>query len=162
MSGNDTAVELRPVNLHNYYRVLLLELAPDQAHYLWSNGNALAEAAYVPDQHAEAIHAGGELVGLATWGRWHPYFAYGDPPDPGSYSLDHLMIAAPFQGRGHGRRALDLLLARIAGRPDCRRIVISIHRDNLVARGLYERAGFREFATGNEDDPLLELVVRSI
>jgi len=153
-------VELRPVNIGNYYQILKLELAPGQSTYVWSNGDQLAEAAYVPDLTAQAIYHEGEPAGLACWGPYHPEFRFAEPAEPGSWCLAHLMVGAHLQGRGIGRQVFGIILERLRAEPDCRRIVISVSRDNAVAMALYQSRGFRYFATDSEGDPLLELPLR--
>lgn len=154
-------IELRPVDIGNYYEIIMLEPAPDQARYLWSNGAQLAEAAYVPDITAEAIYCDGAPAGLVCWGPYHPDFRFREPPEPGTWCLEHLMVAAPFQRRGIGRRVFEMVLGRMRALPDCRRVVISVSRDNAIALRLYESHGFRRCGIDAEGDPLLELALRA-
>lgn len=158
-------IELRPVDLDNYHRVLKLEVAPEQVGFLWSGGStqvnaaALAEAAYVGFT-AEAAYCGGKPVGLVVWGRYHPGYRFREPAEPGSYIIDHMMVDRAFQGRGLGRRLLEAAVGRIGALPDCRRIVLSYDLGNDHAARLYGKAGFRHFGTDHEGSPLMELVVR--
>lgn len=150
---------LRPVDIDNYYGVLMLRPTPDQQGFLWANGAALAEACMVPDQTAEAVYAGEDLIGMVVWGPYHPGYAFKEAPEPGSWAIAHLMIDAAFQGRGHGRALVEALIARLAEQPGCRRVVLDVDRGNHRALALYEKLGFRRFGTDHEGDPLLALDV---
>lgn len=152
-------VELRPIDIDNYYRVLMLAPAPEQQGFLWTTGAALAEALMVPAMTAEAVYAGDDLVGMVAWGPYHPAYAFKEPPEPGSWSIEHLLIDAAFQGRGHGRALVEAVVAKLARQPGCRRIVLSVSRNNDRAIALYRRLGFRQDGTDHEGDPLMVLAV---
>lgn len=113
----------------------------------------------MPDMTLEAVYAGGEMVGFVVWGPWHPAYGFIRPPEPGSWTIAHLMIGAAFQGRGLGRRLVEAMIARLRATPGCRRIVLSVGRDNDRALALYAKFGFRSFTTDDEGHPLLELVL---
>ena len=54
-----------------------------------------------------------------------------------------LRIAREQQGRGFGGAALDACIDRIRDlHPACRTLYLTVHAENAVARGLYERRGF--------------------
>lgn len=148
---------LRPVDLTNLALVLALEPAPGQEAYVASNAVALAEAAYVPGQEAAAAWLGDGPVGLAVWGPYHVGDDYLAPPEPGSTMIEHVMIAAPFQGRGLGRRLVELVSQRILADPFCRRAVLAVHENNTTARALYSALGYRAFGRDRDGDPLMEL-----
>lgn len=80
---------------------------------------------------------------------------------PGWYEIIHLVIDAPFQKRGYGRRATRLAIEWLQAKPDCQAIVIAYNPDNVVAQHLYAALGFTERVGQNyDDDPLLKLVVK--
>jgi diamine N-acetyltransferase len=70
-----------------------------------------------------------------------------------------MMIDRSAQGRGYGNAALDRVIDYIRMKPfgDSNRVALTCNRDNPVARGLYERKGFR--ATGVEDEDEIELAM---
>ena len=148
---------LRPVDLTNLALVLALEPAPGQEAYVASNAVALAEAAYVPDQEAACAWLADAPVGLAVWGPYHIDDDYLAPPEPGSTMIEHVMIATPFQGRGLGRRLVELVSQRILADPSCRRAVLAVHEGNARARALYAAVGYRPFGRDRDGDPLMEL-----
>ena len=151
------ALVLRPVDVTNYARLLSLALAPGQENFVATNAEALVEAAHVPGQEAAGAWLGDDPVGLTVWGPYHVDGDYQAPPEPGSSYIEHVMIAAPFQGRGLGRRLVELVSARILAQPSCRRAVLAVHETNTKARALYTAIGYRQFGTDRDGDPLMEL-----
>jgi len=151
-------LELRPVDVTNYARIIALELAPGQEAYVASNAKALAEAAYVAGQEVAGAWLGDQPVGLAAWGPYYVDDDYLGSPEKGSSILEHVMIAAPFQGRGLGRRLVELVSQRMLARPGCRRAVLAVHESNTKARALYAGLGYRQFGIDRDGDPLLELL----
>ena len=63
--------------------------------------------------------------------------------------LDRLLIDETFQGRGYGSAALSGLLDRLQQEYRCRRIYLSVIRENSTAITMYEKFGFR--FTGERD-----------
>lgn len=53
-------------------------------------------------------------------------------------------ILPEFQGRGHGRAMLELLVAYCFEELDVHRVWLLVLESNRVARALYEKVGFRE------------------
>ncbi|MDA0219746.1 MAG: GNAT family N-acetyltransferase [Proteobacteria bacterium] len=151
------ALVLRPVDVTNFARFLSLTLAPGQENFVATNAEALAEAAYVPGQEAAGAWLGDDPVGLAVWGPYHVDGDYLAPPEPGSTYIEHVMIAAPFQGRGLGRHLVELVSQRILADRSCRRAVLAVHETNTKARALYTAIGYRQFGTDRDGDPLMEL-----
>jgi len=151
-------LELRPVDVTNYARIIALKTAPEQEIYVASNAKALAEAAYVAGQEVAGAWLGDQPVGLATWGPYYVDDDYLGSPEEGSGILEHVMIAAPFQGRGLGRRLVALASQRILARPGCRRAVLAVHETNTMARALYASLGYRQFGVDRDGDPLMELL----
>jgi ribosomal protein S18 acetylase RimI-like enzyme len=55
--------------------------------------------------------------------------------------LSDIFLEADFRGRGWGKKALQLLEARLAER-DIEKVTLHVFADNPVARGLYEKMGY--------------------
>ncbi len=158
------AITLRPVDRGNYFRVMRLAVTPEQAGFLgfgtsaYPNEFALAEAAYVPGFTPRAVYHRDEPVGLIVWGPYHARYNFQEPPLPGTWMLDHVMIAREHQGRGLGARAIAAALEEIRAQPGCRRIVLSYDRNNPGVAPLYARFGFRPCGTDHEGSPMMELL----
>lgn len=68
----------------------------------------------------------------------------------------HLAVEENYRGRGLGRALLERVLE--LGRERLWLVVLSVHRDNESASGLYRAAGFHTFAVGRE----LEWMARAL
>ncbi len=155
---DEPALYLRDVDLSNYYPVMMLELADDQRDFVWTNSGPLAEAAYVPGFRPRALYLGDDPVGLGLWGPYYPGYAYESAPEPGAYIIDHVMIDRHHQGRGFGRRLVDMMIAEMRGIADCRRILLAVEPRNTNAIALYRKLGFEDIGRTHEDDILMELM----
>jgi len=158
--SNPAVLEFRAVNLGNCIAIIDLKMLPGQEKFLDSNAYPLAEAAYVEGFTPEAVYLDEELIGLVSWGPYYPDYGYELPPESGSTIIDHVMIAASFQGRGLGRQVVEQLIAKLGGLPGCRRIVLVLHPDNTIASKLYRSVGFSQFATSHEDDLVMALDIK--
>ena len=69
---------------------------------------------------------------------------FGVNREEGKYWILRVMIELRYQGRGHGRAAMRLLLERLRAIPGCDEVAISYEPENEVARRLYASCGFRE------------------
>jgi diamine N-acetyltransferase len=127
----------------NWEEALALGVRPEQLHFVAGHSPIVALAlakGYVRPAGLVWVPFGfdvaGRLVGSAT-------LAY--EPDAGdNFWLFHVFVDAAEQGKGHGTRALDLLIDLVLERfPECRAIRLTVHPENHGARRLYERRGFR-------------------
>lgn len=108
MSGSGE-ITLREITRENLREVLRLKVAPQQEGFVASNAASLAEAHFGPDlPWFRAVYAGDVPVGFLM-------LEY-DPGDE-SYNLWRFMIDARYQGRGCGRKALELLVAHVRTLP---------------------------------------------
>jgi diamine N-acetyltransferase len=155
------ALTFRPVDITNYYPVMKLEMVPGQEKFLDSNAWPLAEATYVAGLTPEAVYLDDTLIGLVSWGPYYPDYGYEEAPEAGSYIIDHIMIAAPWQGRGLGRRVTTMLLEKLRALPDCQRIVLMLDPENTVAERLYRSLGFNQFGVTHESDRLMAFDVEA-
>lgn len=71
-------------------------------------------------------------------------------PDDGSHWIGGLLVDARHQGRGVGRRVVELLVERLRSDPACGRICMSHHPANDASRHLFASLGFA--STGVEED----------
>ena len=150
-------LHLRDVDLSNYYPVMMLELADDQRDFVWTNSGPLAEAAYVPGFRPRALYLGDDPVGLGLWGPYYPGYAYESAPESGAYIIDHVMIDKHHQGRGFGRRLVELMVDEMHAIADCQRILLAVEPRNANAIALYRKLGFDDIGRTHEDDILMEL-----
>lgn len=141
--------ELRPVDRHNIEAVLELRVTEAQAHFVAPNVLSLAQTVAYPECIPLAVYAYDEPVG---------FLMYCIDNDDGDYWLYRLMVDAGCQGRGHGRAAMEQLLARIKADPSHHRLYLGVEPENQGAIALYQSLGFRfdGRAFGKERCMLLE------
>jgi diamine N-acetyltransferase len=111
------------------------------------NALSIAQAHFSDKAWFRAIYAGETLVGFIM--------LYDDPDEP-EYFLWRLMIAAPYQKMGYGRRALELLVDYVRTRPGAEALYTSYVPVEGGPEGFYRKFGFEP--TGVVDDG--ELVVK--
>jgi diamine N-acetyltransferase len=140
-------VELLEITRETVRAICKLEVADGQRGFVAPNAISIAEAHYEPKHWMRAIYADGEPAGFVL--------TYEDPAGEGYY-VWRFMVADGYQGRGIGRRAMELLLDRwrALGATEAR---LSVIPGNSGAIGLYESLGFR--LTGDEEHG--ELVMRA-
>ena len=142
-------VELKAITEENFLDASHLKLSPEQERFVSHPVRSLAQA-YVYRNQCQpfGIYADGRMVGYVM-----VIYDY-DVPE---YDIWHMMIDESMQGRGFGKKALDLVLDYIRTKPfgGSDRVALTCNRDNPIARKLYEDKGFR--ATGNGDEDEIEL-----
>lgn len=130
-------LSIQKISRRNRNQVLGLSVAEDQKGFVETPAQCLREARRLWLWRPVAIHAGGETVGFAMYGKF---------PREGEHGrvwLDRLLIGAQFQGRGYGGKALCVLCALIRKEYRCGALYLSCYPENKAAIALYQKAGFR-------------------
>lgn len=129
------AVELRPIDRHNWYACTQLKVTDEQKSVFpvpavyW-----LAESAHCGFTPL-AIYSDEQLVGFAVCAV--------DPEDGNCWIMAY-MIDHQFQRRGLGRSGMEKLVRYIKEKYDCDKIVIGHRLENKRASDLYRSLGFEE------------------
>ncbi len=114
-----------------------IEIDPDQVErFLGSMSEILGAVERGPAHSVIAIEAEEGLVGF--------FVVHPELRDASCWWLGWLALDRNQQGRGYGRAALQAVLERLRRIAGCRRVRLLVAPDNLRARSLYERSGFRE------------------
>jgi diamine N-acetyltransferase len=144
----DAPVTLREITRTTLHDILKLKVSPDQEQNVAPNAVSIAEAHFYPElAWFRAIYAGETPVG---------FLMLADDPAAGSYFLWRLMIDTGYQGRGYGRRALELLCDHVRTRPGATALETSVHPGPSGPGLFYEKLGFAYTGEINEG----ELVMR--
>lgn len=138
---SEAAVTLREVTAETVRAVCALEVAPEQRGFVAPNAISIAQAHFEPKAWFRAVYAGDEPVGFAM--------LYEDV-EKEEYFLWRFMIAAEHQGKGYGRRALDLVVAHVRSLPGARELLTSYVPGEAGPKDFYVRYGFVE--TGEVDE----------
>ncbi|MGH3086848.1 MAG: GNAT family N-acetyltransferase [Rubrobacteraceae bacterium] len=144
----DTTVTLREVTRESVGDVCDLKVASHQEQFVAPNAVSIAEAYFEPEAAwFRAIYAGETPVG---------FLMLHDDAANEEYYLWRFMIDARYQGRGYGRRALELLIEHVETRPGARTLFTSCVPGDGGPGPFYEEMDF--VYTGEVDDG--ELVMR--
>lgn len=158
-------MEFRKITPDNVWKIVKVRVAPEQEDFVASNGESLIEAFAAREAGFVAlpfgIYEGETPVGFFMLG----YGRIGDEEEPsvaeGNYCLWRFLIGAEFQGKGYGRRALEMILDYIrtfpVGKADA--VWLSYEPENTRAKALYASFGFEENGEtdGNELVAVLKL-----
>lgn len=139
--GRVAEVRLEPVGQDNRKAILALELAEDQADYLASNAESLAEARRDRNARPRAVLADNRVVG---------FLMYDAGEDDGEALIYRFMIDRREQGQGYGRAALAALVQEVEALGRARDILVCYMLENERARGFYQSIGFVE--EGEDED----------
>jgi diamine N-acetyltransferase len=136
-SENATAqVSLREITGETVLAICRLSdtLSEPQKRMVAPNAISIAQAHF--SQHAwfRAIYADEEPVG---------FIMLYDNPDEPTYFLWRLMIAAPHQRKGYGRKAIEHLIEYVRTRPVATELLVSCGEGEDSPEGFYRSLGFR-------------------
>lgn len=131
--GTDAVVTLRPVTDENFRDVINLSVSDLQKQFVASNVYSLAQAYVNPEAWVRAIYAGEAPVG---------FLMLADEPEIPEYFLWRFMIDARYQGRGYGRRAIELLVDYVRTRPEATELLVSYEQGEGGPEPFYRKLGF--------------------
>ena len=140
-STPDAEVSLREVTAETVRDVCRLTVAPGQERFVAPNSVSIAEAYFCEEAWFRAIYADEMPVGFLM--------LYDDPQKP-EYFLWRFMIADEHQGKGYGRRAIELLIEHVRTRPMAEELLTSYVSGEGSPEGFYRALGFEP--TGEEDE----------
>lgn len=149
---SSAAVTLVPVTAENRAAVIALELTREQAYFLASNADSMADADEDARARPRAIMANGRLVGFLMY----------DAPDDEDETealIYRFMICAQEQGRGHGKAALRAALGEIRALKHIESVLICYEPENEAARHLYHAAGFVEEGLDEDGEMIASLTL---
>lgn len=136
-------IALREVTIDNLNDVVDLPLLAHQKDYLASNTYSIAQSKFDPHYQPRAIYCDEVVVGFLMY---HTQ----DCGVPHQVGIHRFMVDHRQQGKGIGRRALELTLHEIRQIPQVQRITIYYVPENQSAQQFYASFGFQE--TGIDED----------
>ena len=131
-------VSIRPVTDRNWEDVVKLKVTESQTEYVSDNVYSLAEASYRTHCQPRAVYFEQEVVGFVMYAALEPIDA------PKEYEIFRFMIDGTQQGKGFGRKALELTIAEIRNHPGLESILICYVPSNPIAKDFYGSFGFVE------------------
>ena len=149
-------ISLKVIDDGNREAVCALSVADRQRSFVAENAKTVQQAKEAPEAWLRAIYAGDQLVGLVLL---HDEHLREEPREEGYYFLWRLMVAEPFQGKGYGRKAIDLVVDYVRTRPHAKRLLSSHLPGGDGPAGFYRRCGFRETGKTDHGEVEIELVL---
>lgn len=146
--SRESTVTLREITEKTLGDFLKMKVAGTQERFVASNAVSIAQAHFSRNAWFRGIYAGDAPVGfIMLW----------DEPEKPEYFLWRLMIGAPYQKRGFGRRAVGLLIEHVKTRPAARELLVSCVEGEGSPLGFYEALGFRSTGDYEGEELILKL-----
>ena len=140
-------IHLEKITRENLDAVLEMKIKEEQRTFVSTAAVSLAKAyVYRDTAFPFAVYDDETPVGFIMLGYYEAR---------NQYTLWQFFIDEKHQGRGYGRRALELGIAYLKENRGAAALYTGVVPQNTVARGLYRSAGFRE--TGLEENGMLEM-----
>ena len=141
-------VTLREVTAETVRAICRLSVREDQGGFVASNAVSIAQAHFSDHAWFRAIYSGDTPVGFAM---------IEDRPEKPEYFLWRFMIDAEHQGQGLGRKAVELLIDHVKGRPGATAFLTSVVQSEGGPQGFYEKLGFQLTGECEEGEALMRL-----
>lgn len=141
-------ISLHKITRENFDAVIGLSLRDDQKNVLPSNVFSIAESTLSPLFHPRAICQDDKVVGFVMY----QFGEIGDF-DEDDCTIWRFMIDQQHQSTGIGTIALGLVIEEIKSYRRAKLIDIYYHPENLAAKKLYAKFGFK--VVGDRDDGTL-------
>jgi diamine N-acetyltransferase len=138
--SKDAKVSLREVTAKTVRTICNLIVSEEQKHFVAPNAVSIAQAYFTKKAWFRAIYADGTPVGFVM---------LAENPKRGQYYLWRFMIDAKHQGKGYGKKALELIIKRVKKNPKAKALYLSTVKAKGSADPFYKKFGF-EF-TGKMD-----------
>jgi len=129
----DANVSLRKITGKTVRAICNLSASDSQKLFVAPNPVSIAEAHFCRNAWFRAIYAGETPVGFVM---------LHENPKRGTYCLWRFMIDAKYQGKGYGRKALNLVIKRVRKKPKAKALTLSVVRAERGAEVFYKMFGF--------------------
>jgi diamine N-acetyltransferase len=146
----EAPVSLREITEETVVEVCKLSdtLTEPQTRMVAPNALSIAQAHFSKYAWFRAIYADETPVG---------FIMLSDDPDAQEYFLWRLMVAKPQQGKGFGRRAVELLIEHVKTRPGAKELLTSCGEGKGSPEGFYRKLGFKRNGEMVGDEVVLSL-----
>ncbi|MEH7123418.1 GNAT family N-acetyltransferase [Bacillus sp. JJ1773] len=130
-------LHLETITKGNWRKAISLRVREDQIKFVASNAVSLAQLNFLENFHAKGIFYGEEMIGFTL---------YGIDEDDHEYWIYRIMIDQNHQGKGYGKKAIQLVIDDIRNMKEDRHqtITLSYEPTNEHAKRVYEKVGFQE------------------
>lgn len=148
--ASEPTVSLREITADTVRAICALDVRPDQRGHVAPNAVSIAQAYFQPRAWFRAVYADETPVGFVM---------LHDDPEQEEYFLWRFMVAAEHQGKGYGRRALDLVVDHVRERPGATELLSSYVPGDDGPGAFYRRYGFVETGELDEGEAVIRLAL---
>ncbi len=148
--GFEATVSLREITQDTLNSILNLRVTKDQEQFVASNAVSIAQAHFSADAWFRAIYADETPVG---------FLMLSDQPDKGEYFLWRFMVDLQHQGKGYGRRALELLIEHVKTRPNAKELFLSHVPGPGSPEDFYRQLGFEHTGEQAGEELVMKLTL---
>lgn len=141
-------IELCEITGETVREICNLSVRDDQRGFVAPNAVSIAQAYFSEHAWFRAIHADGIPVGFVM---------LEDQPEKPEYYLWRFMIDARYQGMSFGRRAMELIIEHVKGRPNATEFLTSCVQEKGGPQPFYEKLGFEFTGDYEEGEAVLRL-----
>lgn len=142
-------VTLREITAATVNDILKLKVKPEQEKFVASNAKSIAEAHFEPRAWFRAIYADDMPVGFVQ--------LIDDSSTP-AYFIWRFMIDGAHQGKGYGRRTLQLVIDYVRSLPNAREVTLSFVPAEGGPEPFYRSMGFMPTGEMEEAEVVARLV----
>ncbi|MHA2006107.1 MAG: GNAT family N-acetyltransferase [Promethearchaeota archaeon] len=142
MKNNLKDISLRRITRRNYREIIGLRVKPEQRYLIASNAVSMADAHFYRDAWMRAIYLGEKPIGFVMLGDNSLKYRILKPIKPYLY-VWRFMIAAEYQGKGYGRRAMEKIIDYVKSEFILKELLIYTLPQNAKAIGFYKHLGFK-------------------
>jgi diamine N-acetyltransferase len=126
-------IHLNSITKEIWEECIELAVGEEQKRFVASNLYSIAQVQFLDNFEAFAIYDYITMVGFTLFGL---------DEDDYNYWIYRMMVDKKYQGNGYGTAALNEIIRRLSEKPDCDKIMLGYHPENLGAERLYFSAGF--------------------
>ena len=146
----DSKVTLREITAETVRQICKLSdtLSDAQKKMVAPNAGSIAQAHFNKFAWFRAVYADEEPVG---------FIMLYDNPEESEYFLWRFMIAGPYQHKGFGKRAMDLLFEYVKTRPNAKQLGVDCGEGEASPEEFYKKLGFKRTGEKDGDEILLSL-----
>lgn len=142
-------LRLVEVNRDNIWELLKLSVKDEQKSFVATNVVSIAQSKVQEECIPFGVYNDDIPVG---------FIMYCMDVTDNEYWIYRLMVDKNHQGKGYGRRAMELIIDKIKEDKDHNILFISFEPENLAAKKLYESMGFVEAGKFVGDEVVYKLV----
>ena len=148
--GPASKVSLREITAETVIQICKLSdtLSDAQKKMVAPNAVSIAQAHFNKFAWFRAVYADEEPIG---------FIMLNDNLEESDYFLWRFMIAGPYQHKGIGKRAIELLIEYVRTRPNAKQLGVSCGEGEASPEQFYEKLGFKRTGEKEGDEVILSL-----